>query len=114
MEIPAITSSAPSLAAGSTFSRAPADRPIRSRVTRRLFCPGTPNPAEAQPVSVGLGQEITLNLSLVARMARLGIPSLTPQGRPAAGAYLNLLSRGGGFLSMVSEWDSGGGWLLHA
>jgi len=70
------------------------------------YYPGTPNPAEAQPVSVGLGQEVAMNFSLVAaRMARISGTVVDSQGRPATGAFLTLVSRGGG--AAVSYMSSG-------
>lgn len=68
------------------------------------YYPGTPNPADAQPVTVGLGQEVALNFSLVAaRMARISGSAFDSQGRPAAGAFLSLVSRGAGFIYGLSS-----------
>lgn len=67
------------------------------------YYPGTPNPADAQPVTLALGQEIALNFSLVAaRMARISGSAFDSQGRPATGAFLSLVSRGGGFFYGMS------------
>ncbi len=68
------------------------------------YYPGTPNAAEAQPVTVALGQELTLNFSLVAaRMARITGSAFDSQGRPAAGAFLSLVTRGAGFVYGMSS-----------
>lgn len=48
------------------------------------FYPGTINPAEAQPVSVGLGQEMSVHLQLVpSRLSRVSGVVVDSQGRPA-------------------------------
>jgi hypothetical protein len=48
------------------------------------FYPGTSSPAEAQPLSVGLGQELTVNIQLVpSRLARVSGVIVDSQGRPA-------------------------------
>ena len=61
------------------------------------YYPGTPSPAEAQPVVVGLGQEVTLNMSLMAaRMARISGTVVDSHGRPATESFVDLISRGGG------------------
>jgi len=60
------------------------------------YYPGTSSPAEAQPVAVGLGQEVTLNMSLMAaRMARISGIAVDSQGRPATDAFVTLMSRDG-------------------
>jgi len=61
------------------------------------FYPGTPNPAEAQPVAVGLGEEMSITLALRAsRMSRISGTIVDSQGRPAAGATLTFESFSGG------------------
>jgi hypothetical protein len=48
------------------------------------FYPGTSNPAEAQPLTVGLGQELSVQLQLVpSRLSRISGIVLDSQGRPA-------------------------------
>jgi protocatechuate 3,4-dioxygenase beta subunit len=68
------------------------------------YYPGTPNPAEAQPVSVSLGQELSMNFSLkAARMARISGTVVDSRGRPTTGAYVTLFSRAGGGISAMSN-----------
>ena len=60
------------------------------------YYPGTSSPSEAQPVAVALGQEVTLNMSLMAaRMARISGTAVDSQGRPATNAFVTLMSREG-------------------
>jgi len=74
------------------------------------YYPGTANPADAQPVTVGLAQELALNFSLVAaRMARITGSAFDSQGRPAVGAFLSLVSRGGAFYGMSAGTVSADG-----
>jgi hypothetical protein len=48
------------------------------------FYPGTTNPTEAQPMTVGLGQELTVHIQLVSsRLARISGVIVDSQGRPA-------------------------------
>ena len=57
----------------------------------RTFYPGTANVRDAQAISVGLGQEIPISLSLLAmRMARVTGVAMTSKGRPAAGGTVNV------------------------
>ena len=68
------------------------------------YYPGTSSPAEAQPVAVALGQEVTLNLSLMAaRMARISGTAVDSKGRPAADAFVTLMLRDGGGGMFVSN-----------
>ncbi len=74
------------------------------------YYPGTANPADAQPVTVGLAQELALNFSLVAaRMARITGSAFDSQGRPAVGAFLSLVSRSGAFYGMSAGTVSADG-----
>ena len=58
------------------------------------FYPGTINPAEAQAIIVAVGQETSVQLSLVtARMARVSGTVVDSEGRPAAGAQLSVVTR---------------------
>ena len=51
------------------------------------FYPGTLSAAEAQPIAVGVGQELSIQFPLVAsRLARIRGTAADSQGRPAAGA----------------------------
>jgi hypothetical protein len=60
------------------------------------FYPGTTNAAEAQPVSVGIGQEISVQFSLGAsRMSRIRGTARDSQGRPAVGANISLVTLSG-------------------
>jgi hypothetical protein len=57
------------------------------------FYPGTINVADAQPVTLGLGQELTLHIPLsAARMARVSGSVVDSFGRPAVGAMVMLRS----------------------
>ncbi len=57
------------------------------------FYPGTANPAEAQPIVVGVSQESTIHLALTAaRMARVSGIAVDSLGKPAAGAMVMLRS----------------------
>lgn len=48
------------------------------------FHPGTTNPAEAQPLTLGLGQELTVQIQLVvSRLSRITGTIVDSQGRPA-------------------------------
>jgi len=70
------------------------------------FYPGTPNPAEAQPVAVGLGEEMSITLALRAsRMSRVSGTIVDSLGRPAAGATLTFESFSGGGGSRVAFGD---------
>jgi protocatechuate 3,4-dioxygenase beta subunit len=58
------------------------------------FYPGTINPAEAQPITVIVGEEASAQFSLaVARMARVNGTVVDSEGRPAAGAQLSIVTR---------------------
>lgn len=64
------------------------------------YYPGTPNVAEAQRVSVGLGQTMTdINLALVAtRTAKVGGTAVDSQGRPMTnGGMVMVMQRGNMF-----------------
>jgi hypothetical protein len=67
------------------------------------FYPGTINPAEAQGVIVGLGQETSLQITLqAAKMARIFGTLVNSEGKPVAGADLVLGSRSGpGIMTMA-------------
>jgi len=57
------------------------------------FYPGTVNPGEAQPVNLGLGQELSVQLQLVpARLARVSGIVFDSQGRPGTGSAVMLRS----------------------
>ena len=69
------------------------------------FYPGTINVADAQPVTLGLGQELTLHIPLSpARMARVSGSVVDSQGKPAVGAMVMLRSgsSGGMMMAMVA------------
>jgi Carboxypeptidase regulatory-like domain len=60
------------------------------------FYPGTINPAEALAVSVGAGDETSVQLSLIpSRLVRVTGTVVDSEGRPAAGAQLMLVTRTG-------------------
>ena len=60
------------------------------------FYPGTINPAEAQAVSVSVGDETSVQVSLIpSRLVRISGTVVDSEGRPAAGAQLLLVTRSG-------------------
>ncbi len=60
------------------------------------YFPGTMNPADAQPVTVDTGQEVSASFALIpVRLARLAGVVRTSQGRPAAGYTIELVSEEG-------------------
>ena len=60
------------------------------------YYPGTPNPAEAQLVDVGLGQEVSIQMALQAtRMARISGTVVDSEGKPLVGARLMVRSASG-------------------
>jgi protocatechuate 3,4-dioxygenase beta subunit len=66
------------------------------------YYPGTINASEAQPVTLGVGEETSLQFAMVAaRMARVSGTVVDSEGRPAAGASLSLVTPvgSGGFTS---------------
>jgi protocatechuate 3,4-dioxygenase beta subunit len=68
------------------------------------FYPGTISPAEAQAISVAVGEEKSVQFSMVAaRMSRISGTVVTSEGQPAAGTQLILVARQGGGLSMSSS-----------
>lgn len=57
------------------------------------YYPGTPNPAEAQALALGLGQELSVQLQLVpARLAQVSGNVYDSQGRPVTGSMVMLRS----------------------
>ena len=60
------------------------------------FYPGTINPAEAQAITVGVGDETAVQLALIpSRLLRISGAVVDSEGRPAAGAGLSLVTRTG-------------------
>ena len=58
------------------------------------FYPGTLSATDAQPISVGIGQELSIQFALVAsRLSRIRGTATDSQGRPAAGATINLVTQ---------------------
>jgi hypothetical protein len=67
------------------------------------FYPGTINSAEAQPISLGVGEESSVQFSLVgSRMSRISGTVVDSEGRPAAGAQIMLMSRQGSITMSMS------------
>ena len=61
---------------------------------RTTFYPGTPNAAEAQPVSLAIGQEATIQFALMpARLVRVSGTVLDSQGRPIYPAEVQMWTR---------------------
>jgi sarcosine oxidase gamma subunit len=70
------------------------------------FYPGTVNPADAQPLIVGLGQELTIHIPLAAaRMTRISGSVTDSRGAPAAGAMVML--RSGDSTTMMTAMMAG-------
>src|SRR5687768_12727333 len=66
----------------------------------RTFYPGTLSAAQARPVTVGIGEEISIQYSVVtARLARVSGTAVDSQGRPASGASISLVTVSGGSIS---------------
>jgi protocatechuate 3,4-dioxygenase beta subunit len=65
------------------------------------FYPGTLSQNEAQPIAVGVGQEISVQFAMVAsRLARISGVAVDSEGRPAGGAQITMVTAiGGGFTS---------------
>lgn len=62
----------------------------------RTFYPGTLSAAQAQPVSVGLGEDVSIQFSMIAaRLARIRGSAVDSQGRPASGATISLITVSG-------------------
>ena len=75
------------------------------------FYPGTVNSAEAQAVSVTVGDETPVQFSMVAaRLARVSGTVVDSDGRPSTGAMLQLMSRqgNGGFTFGVGSVSTDG------
>jgi carboxypeptidase family protein len=69
------------------------------------FYPGTINSAEAQAITVSVGDETTVQLALIpSRLVRISGTVVDSGGRPAAGAMLMLIARSGSGM-----FSSGGG-----
>jgi hypothetical protein len=67
------------------------------------FYPGTINANEAQPITVGIGEEKSIQFSLAAsRMARVSGTVMTSNGAPATGSQLMLLPRTMSVMSISS------------
>jgi protocatechuate 3,4-dioxygenase beta subunit len=64
------------------------------------FYPGTINPAEAQAITVAVGDETSVQISMIAaRMARVSGTVVDSDGRPATGAQLSVVTRQGTSMS---------------
>ncbi len=60
------------------------------------YYPGTVSMADAQPISVGAGEERSVQFALVAtRLSRISGTVMNSEGRPAAGAQLSVSTRQG-------------------
>jgi protocatechuate 3,4-dioxygenase beta subunit len=69
------------------------------------FHPGTINPNDAATVTVSLGEETSIEFAMSsARLARVSGTVVDSQGRPAAGTFVNLVTRQGNGM-----FSSGGG-----
>ena len=57
------------------------------------FYPGTLRAAEAQPITVGIGQELSIQFPLTtSRLSRIRGTAVDSQGRPAAGATISVMT----------------------
>lgn len=60
------------------------------------FYPGTVSPAEAQAISIGAGEERSIQFAMTAaRLSRISGTVFNSEGRPAAGAQLLIMTRQG-------------------
>ena len=60
------------------------------------FYPGTLDSAQAQTISLGIGQEVSVQFAVIAsRLSRIRGRAVDSQGRPAAGASIQLLTQSG-------------------
>jgi protocatechuate 3,4-dioxygenase beta subunit len=67
------------------------------------FYPGTLSAAEAQPISVGIGQELSVQFPVIAsRLSRIRGRVLDSRGAPAAGAGITVLTQSAGSSSSTS------------
>jgi len=67
-----------------------------------IYYPGTANVDEAQAISLGVGEEISIHFSLIpARMSRVSGIVVDSSGRPAGGAQVQLMMRQGSAYVMV-------------
>ena len=74
----------------------------------QTFYPGTPNVNEAQPIALGLGEEISIQFGLTAaRLARISGTVRDSEGRAAVGQVL-LQQRSGGSMSFSATLGSDG------
>jgi protocatechuate 3,4-dioxygenase beta subunit len=82
-----------------------------------VFYPGTANADEAQVITVGVGEEISIQFSLIAaRLSRVSGVVVDSSGRPAAGAQVQLMTRqgtnyqtmGGGAVAADGTFSVGG------
>ena len=56
------------------------------------YYPGTPNPGEAQRVSLAVGQEMSIEMPMAqVRLARISGTALTSDGKPMSGAMVMLM-----------------------
>jgi hypothetical protein len=78
------------------------------------YYPGTPNPAEAQLVEVGLAQEISIHMALqAARMARVSGTVVNSEGKPVVGVRLMIrTASGSGMFSTGGLTGADGSFLL--
>jgi hypothetical protein len=71
------------------------------------YYPGTINSAEAQPIDVGIGEEVAVQFSMVAaRLARIAGTVVDSEGRPAAGASLSVVTVTGTGMSSYGAGQS--------
>jgi protocatechuate 3,4-dioxygenase beta subunit len=60
------------------------------------FYPGTLDSAQAQAISLGIGQEVSVQFSVIAsRLSRIRGRAMDSQGRPAAGAGIQVVTQSG-------------------
>jgi len=79
------------------------------------YYPGTPNPAEAQLVEVGLPQEVSIHMALqAARLARVSGTVVNSEGKPVVAVRLMIrtASGGGGMFSTGGSTGADGSFLL--
>jgi protocatechuate 3,4-dioxygenase beta subunit len=78
------------------------------------FYPGTPNANDAQPITLGIGEEFNVQFALTpGRFARVSGTVRDSEGRPASGEVIMLPRQGQFVLSNIAQLDSKGTFLIR-
>ena len=77
------------------------------------FYPGTPNAAEAQPITIGIGEEVNIQFGLtVAQLARISGTVRDSEGRPVSGQVILLPRQGQLTVSNFSQVGPDGSFVV--